>query len=160
MDNKDLKIQELIKIWQDLTPNYRLNKNGINRIKTLFRKYDFIDIKNAMEIASEQYIIFDNDDKPTLESYENAINKIGGICHVNSQGEEVKRLFYIKGIIRNRLTHYYNDAETDRLLTVAESWGVNNKELEEIACHVTSWTKFNEEMYNIIQLYKKEQNAT
>ena len=73
-----------------------------------------------------------------------AFNSIGRICGVMKAAEKdpgIERLFYIRGILRRRVS-YVNEKHCIVLLKDARDIGVNIDWLEQLAKEVTSWTQF------------------
>lgn len=73
-----------------------------------------------------------------------AFNSIGRICGVIKAAEKdpgIERLFYIRGILRRRLS-YVNDKHCIVLLKDARDGGIEIDWLEELSKQVTSWTQF------------------
>lgn len=73
-----------------------------------------------------------------------AFNSIGRICGVMKAAEKdpgIERLFYIRGILRRRLS-YVNDKQCIVLLKDARDAGINVDWLQEQAKDAKSWTQF------------------
>lgn len=73
-----------------------------------------------------------------------AFNSIGKICGVMKAAEKdpgVERLFYIRGILRRRLS-YVNEKACIVLLKDARDAGIDIDYLQELSKQVTSWTQF------------------
>jgi hypothetical protein len=99
---------KLKKYWEDLAPGYSINENGMLKIKKWAKAFPFDEILKAMDTAAEQYLVFD-DDVVTDESWRTAFNKVPAIVKVNQDAKlkpDLKNFFYIRAIIRNRLSYY------------------------------------------------------
>lgn len=73
-----------------------------------------------------------------------AFNSIGRICGVMKAAEKdpgIERLFYIRGILRRRLS-YVNEKACIVLLKDARDAGIDVDYLQELSKQVTSWTQF------------------
>lgn len=73
-----------------------------------------------------------------------AFNSIGKICGVMKAAEKdpgIERLFYIRGILRRRLS-YVNEKACIVLLKDARDAGIDIDYLQDISKQVTSWTQF------------------
>jgi hypothetical protein len=141
--------------WEDIAKGYSINENGMLKIKKLAKQYAYDEILRAMDTASEQYLVF-QDDVVTGESWEIAFNKIPAIIKVNRDTKEnpdLKDFFYIRGIIRNRL-NYYDPRLTLEWLEAARSWGASIDELKRIASTTRNWTSFSSDIDEIIEKYK------
>ena len=83
------------------------------------KKFELQVILDAMQTAVDQYLTF-NQGKPEQDSVEQAWGKVTGICRVRRK-EKAKPysrdLFYIRGILRNRV--YVNENYIMELLEEA-----------------------------------------
>jgi hypothetical protein len=140
----DNAIAELCSYWQELAPGYLVNDNGKKNIKKWTRAFTIPEITSAMDIAAEQYLEYESGDRVTSESLERAFDKISGICRVNRQAKDepdIRELYYIRGILRNRLS-YFDNGQALQYLKNARSWGVSLDTLRSIAYKTRSWTSF------------------
>jgi hypothetical protein len=115
------------------------------------------EILHAMDVAAEQYLEFGNTGLVTQASWEEAFNKIPGICRVTLASREdpdLRELYYIRGIARNNCG-YFNPGEAMELMKAARSWGVPLEELRRIAIHSRNWTRFRHDLYDVIDDYRK-----
>lgn len=138
----DEVITQLADFWSDIIPGYSLNENGLKSLKKLHRKYKIEEIMRAIKIASEQYLVFENE-SPTSESVELAWSKLSGICankRLEKDNPDLSRLYYIRGILRNRLS-YCNENIAIQLLKEALELNANLDSLEEHAKSARSWTQ-------------------
>ncbi|MBN1135855.1 MAG: HNH endonuclease [Anaerolineae bacterium] len=136
----------LAQIWANLVPGYGLNAAGQATLRKLVRRHGVPAVGEAMRIAAEHYLQYDAAGQPTQDSVELAWSKIGGICHLkekDAEDPELKQLYYIRGILRNRLS-YVNPWMAMKLLQQAREAGIELDELQDLACQVTSWTQFRE----------------
>jgi hypothetical protein len=109
-----------------------------------------------MDVAAVQYLKKGTDGRITEDSWEEAFSKIPGICRVaraSKDDPDVRELYYIRGILRNRLS-YLPERDCLELLKVARSWDVPIDELRPLACWVTSWSRFRNEVYELIDQQK------
>lgn len=153
----DQIITELSDYWSELVSGYYLTENGHNNLKRLMRKFELDEILAAMKIATDQYLKF-VDGEPTKESVEFAWKKVAGICTVNRRKKEnpgEARLYYIRGILRNRLS-YMDEDRALQLLRAALRANANLDSLEEFAKSVRSWTDWRMEMEYFIDQHKSQ----
>jgi hypothetical protein len=137
-------VDRLCAYWQDLAPGWVINDNGKKKLRQWLRKFSLDELIQAMNVAADQYLKFDQKNAVTNESWEEAFNKIPGICRVERASKDdpdIRDLYYIRGIARNR-SGYFDNAKALEWLKAARSWGVPIEELRQIACNATSWTKF------------------
>jgi DNA-binding transcriptional MerR regulator len=164
---RDIREDVLCKIcdyWNELAPGFVVNDTGKRKLSKWIRKFSLKEIIHAMDIAAEQYLIFDAEEEEsvTSESWEKAFSKIPGICRVERESKdnpEIKDLFYIRGIARNRCQYYFDDAEALKLLKIARSWDVPLSELRDIAACSTSWTRFKNQIHEAIERQQQEDDS-
>jgi len=145
-------IDQLSVFWSEQVPGYSLTDDGIKGLKKLKRKYELNEIMTAMKIATEQYLKFENG-SPTKESVELAWSKVGGICNNRRLAKDkpyMQKLFYIRGILRNRLG-YFDQNRGLRLLEDAIETGASIESLEKFAKDVRNWTEWRNGMEKFIE---------
>lgn len=144
------QIDEAARLWTELT-SWGLNDNGKKKLSTLLRRHGFAEVVEAMRISASQYL--ESDEKGfTQESVEHAFNKLKGIISVRQSQREkphLKDLFYIRGILRNRL-NYVRDWDIMPMLEEAYEAGASIDLLKRIARYCTSWTNWSEEMRELV----------
>lgn len=59
---------ELVSYIEEKIPGYSINASGLNKLKALFNKYDFDLLLECVDISCEQYLEYDDEDKPTKDS--------------------------------------------------------------------------------------------
>ena len=140
----DNLIQEISDFWEKKTVGYCLSENGKKGIKLLVKQFGFKEVIEAMDIAITEYLKF-NDDKLSPESVELAYNKIGGICKIRKEKKknpEVHEIYYIRGIVRNRLKNdgYYDENKALWLLKNAHKHNISIDDLKKftkkIKCYI------------------------
>lgn len=98
----------LISYMENKIQPYVLNKQCKIDMAKFFKKYKHSDILEAIDIASDKYLKFDNNDNLVEESIDEYLDKIGGIL-VNKNLPPIKsKLAYIKGIGKNRFKYWDN----------------------------------------------------
>lgn len=150
-DLDDEVITKLADFWSENVPGYHLNENGIKSLKKLNKKFELNEIMEAIKIAAEQYLKY-IEGEPTKESVELAWKKVGGICNTRLQEKknpDIKRLYYIRGILRNRLS-YLNEQVALQLLTQAVSLNADIDSLENHAKSVKNWTQWRQALQDYI----------
>jgi len=139
----DHVITQLSDFWSEHVPGYSLNENGIKGLKRLQKKFSIDEIMVAIKIATEQYLEYE-DRNPSKESVEQAWKKVGGICRMNSiekDNPNLKRLYYIRGILRNRLS-YCNETLALKLLQQALEANASLDSLETHAKLARNWSSW------------------
>jgi len=127
---------------------FTLNPKGKAHVKKLIAKYDLGKVLRALDIACDRYVEW-VDGHATKESIEIAYQKLGGVLAIENQDEDIKQLYYTRGILKRRL--YRIDEEACiRMLKEAHEAGVPVDELKAIAKHVKNWQHLNSCMYRVM----------
>lgn len=151
LDLDDSVTDQLASYWSEVVPGYSLNENGKKTLKKLRKTFEISEIMAAMKIAAESYLTF-HEAAPEQASVELAWKKIGGICHLSrleKESPDLKRLYYIRGILRNRLS-YVNEIMAMQLLREALSFGASIDSLENHSKEVKNWTQWRNGIENFI----------
>lgn len=137
--------------WNDLVPGYSLNENGLQNLRKWLSEYGFEELIQALQVATSQYIKYEvssEDPYPTKESVEFAFSKIPGVCITRKRMEKkpyLKDLYYIRGILRNRLS-YYNPDKALWLMEKAVRAGAQTEQIKDIAMTATNWSDFRQQL--------------
>lgn len=140
-------VDRLSGYWSDLAPGFSANDNGRKIIKRWLRHYNLDEILRAMDISAEQYLETDGNGQATGASWELAFSKIPGICRVDRESVEnpdLKELFYIRAIVRNKCERDYDASDCMEWLKAARSWDVPMQELRSIALQTRYYSHFTE----------------
>jgi HNH endonuclease len=142
----------LTSFWSDLIPGFSLNANGELELRKLRRRFSIEEIMDAMMISKEQYLVF-KDGQATQESVEVTWQKIGGICTIRQKDKDLpyaSDLYYVRGILRNRL-HYVNENEVMSLLRRAAALDASMDSLKDHAKATSSWTSWKDGIERFIE---------
>lgn len=144
-------VEKTSQFWSELVLSFGLNDNGKRTLKKLLTKFSVDEVMKAMRVASEQYIEYVAD-SPTPDSVEKAWNYVGRICSVAKAEKDrpyLRDLFYIRGILRNRLS-FTNDAVCIQLLEEAYLLDATVEDLREHSKTVRTWTEWRTGIENFI----------
>lgn len=149
---KTTLVDDLKDYWEELAPGFAITENGLKRIKKLLNEFGYEEIIKAMEASADGYLIFNNDSEMVTEkSWETAFSKIGGIAMVQKETKEnpeLKELFYIRGILRNRI-RYYDAGLSISLLKSARNIGVEIDDLKQLALTAYDMDEFEDGIKNL-----------
>jgi len=148
---EDDVIERLGKLWSDSVPGYSLNQTGAQSMRRLAKKYQIDEITAVIRTAATHYLRFESG-KPTQESVEEAWSKVAGICRLNKLEQtspDLKRLYYIRGIVRNRFD-YCNDVLALQLLRDAHEVNASVDSLESFAKSASCWSSWKSGMNEYI----------
>ncbi|MBO4509111.1 MAG: hypothetical protein J5747_10825 [Spirochaetaceae bacterium] len=142
-------IQKLTEYWELLGQNqFRLTDSGIKVIRDIKFSNSDDEILTAMDIAKKQYFKFENQ-MVTEESYTFAFSKIAGIIRGSKYDKsrpEINKLYYIRGILKNRIKYYFDENQAITILKEAYKSGLSIEELTEIAKRVRNWSGWKSEI--------------
>lgn len=134
-----LKMEKLIEVIGSKSAKFSPNERGKETIARWAKQYDFDELLSAIDRAFEIYFMEDDE-----ECWEKAFSKIPGIIkitRVSARKPYLPQLFYIRGILRNRLT-YMRDADVVPMLERAVELGLDLDHFTELAKRFRSWTQF------------------
>jgi hypothetical protein len=130
--------------YESAAIGWHLNDSGLNTARKLLKTFGLIAVLDAIELAGRQYIKIGEDGKAIAESVHSAWSKVGGICRMASQPEFMRKLYYARGILRNRI--YVNEAYVMQLMKKAVEGGMEPESIVELAKVVRNWTDFKNEL--------------
>lgn len=119
-----------------------------HEIRKWLRKHALSELLDAVETSFSQYMRVDDDGVPDDESVDKAFRYIPRIAvtRKSAAGKPyLPDLFYIRGILRNRL-HYVDERMCLTLLERAHLAGASIESLRSFARDVRNWTNFRSEI--------------
>ena len=134
---------------------YSLTQSGEKTFRKTIKKYGLSTVLDVIDIAVEQYAVYDGDEYITEQSIGKVFDMIDKVCNMKVVEKEkpyIKELLYIRGIVRNRM--YCNDPVALKLLERAHLAGASIQGLKDVALTVRNWTCFLDELTDFID--KKE----
>ncbi|WP_157266504.1 HNH endonuclease [Azohydromonas aeria] len=140
------QIDAIAKAWQSAVKGSWLTDNGLQQMRKLLKRHGLPRVLDAIDTAAEQYVVLNENGKATTESAELAISKVGGICALAGAPEDERRLYYVRGILNNRLS--YVPARLMGELKAALKAGVPVDDMVEEAKSCSSWTAFKNWLYD------------
>lgn len=136
---------ELADLWDKLVPGYRLSDNGILSLRKLVAKFSTLELSEAMRLSASQYLEYESgQETPTHVSVDKAWDYVPRICAMRRKQKEkpyLAKLFYIRGILRNRL-YYVREQGLIAYLGKAVESGVPIEAIQDLATRAGSWTQF------------------
>lgn len=141
--------QKIATYFEDQT-NFEVNDNGIKNIIKWMKKFSYLEILEAIDASVSQYVKND-----THEEVAHSFKMVPRICAVKKRqsetGEDISHLFYIRGILRNRL-YYCNDRTALELLKAADAMGLDEQDLKDIAVESRNWTEWKNTMHQAMEI--------
>ena len=120
-----------------------LTESGRCDLSKWIKKYGFQEVWDSAEISRGQYFVIDKEGELTPESASKAFKYIPRVAHnrqLNKEKPYLKDLFYIRGIVRNRM--YCDEKQCLELLETAHCSGVTIEDLKRVATTAKNWTLF------------------
>jgi hypothetical protein len=123
----------------------QVNPNGLDGLRKLVGKFGVDIVLRSLNEATVSYLKRSEDFTFTTESMKTAFDAIGPICGVLKKSETrpyLKKLYYIRGILRNRLS-YLNEWQAMKIMEEAiVIGGADVERIEDVAKEVRSWSQF------------------
>ncbi|MFN3169275.1 MAG: hypothetical protein ACE37E_01125 [Hyphomicrobiales bacterium] len=124
------------------------SQSGKAAIRKWLREYSLAEALYAVDEAFDIYMKWDGDDADT-DAWELAFAKIPGVLRVSRMSKDrpwLKKLFYIQGILRNRL-HNPKGNYIQALEEMVTEWVADTSMMEAEAKKATDWKEFNHAVY-------------
>jgi hypothetical protein len=102
----DEKNKKVFKYVNDLMITRSINDTGEANLVKLIKKFKLEDLLKAIDLSAEKYFRYDEDNQLTMDSASNFLDKIGGILYNMKQPLVFQKSSYIKGICKNRFSHF------------------------------------------------------
>lgn len=152
IDLDDQTVTELASVWQEYTPGYYLNSDGLKTLSKWIKTFTVIEILEAIRITTSQYLEYEQEETiPTQPSVEKAfafIPRIAKVRQLEAQRPWLKDLFYVRGILKNRFGKagygMLGDLEAARIV------GISIEELRLLACQSRSLYQFKQELQQLM----------
>lgn len=141
---ESLKVEKIVSVI-NAKGSLKLNDAGVEIVAGYVKKHPFDELLHATDESFRIYFKGDTD------SWVTAVKKIGGVLKIARASQDkpyLKRLFYIRGILRNRV--YVNEGNVMGILEGAHLAGASLEDLERQAATCQSWTRFIEYCYAIL----------
>lgn len=138
-------VERLCAYWESYTPGISVNENGRRHLLEWVRTYSLEELTYGMDVAAAHYLRTDREGRIIPESWENAFWKIRGVCRTEralKDEPDLRDLYYIRGILKNKCMHYFNKVQALNGLKAARSWGISIAELRDIALQTKNWNHF------------------
>jgi len=124
------------------------NDGGIREMEKWLLKFTFAELLAAISISFPQYLRLDDKGEELDGTWSKAFNMVPRIAKIQREGglsENMKAIFYIRGILRKRL-NYVNEGALIPMLKDAAAAGVDLEDVKAIAKECRSWTQFQNDL--------------
>ena len=157
-DIDDLEIGLICDEMENHCAHFGVNDTGKSLIKRWLKKFSIEEILKAVDASFTSYCRCEApDDDAHAESWNKAFDYIPRVANVNRRGgysEEERRVFYIRGILRNRV--YVNERMYIDMMKEALSKKVCLDGVEDLAKTCRSWTVFRDAIFRFNQDHEAE----
>jgi transcriptional regulator with XRE-family HTH domain len=141
----DDTLKQIVAYWNSKIQGFSLTDAGVSTVERWMGDYSTEEILGAIDVSARQYLRFSNEGSYAIESVREAFEKIPGICFVNRRAKEqpeIRDLYYVRGLLRNRIGGHFDNHKAIQWLSSAFREGVPVDELRGVALAVSSWTQF------------------
>jgi hypothetical protein len=146
--------------WGRIVENrVSLTAHGKDGVRKLIKQFGVDLVLRAMREAVDSYCERDEKGEYTKESIDHAYSKLRGVARVLRDSAErpyLKQLFYIRGILRNRL-NYVDDRLVISLMEECAQLNVDLDDLERIAKTTRNWSSFRSVLDRYIAEHKAQE---
>lgn len=157
---KEEVIDRLVDHWQQKAPGWNVSQHGRTQLQKLTQKYGVDEILEAMDIAARTYLRFDEHGEVTSESWDEAFDKLPGICYnrrLQDRHPEIYQINYIRAMLRKSF-YYVNESWARELLEEAFSYGADFEEMKQLARSCRNWSEWRDEMLAFINDQRRRRN--
>jgi HNH endonuclease len=153
-------LAKLAKRWSSLCEGaVALTPTGMDHLRRFMKEHGIELVMQAMQESLLTYGRREGDDhQHTKESLDTAFGAIGRVAKVLRRSKTkpyLKRLFYIRGILRKRLD-YLNEYMLMDLMEEAVGRGIDLDSMESFAKRVSSWTQFKNSIEDYIREHRDD----
>lgn len=156
-DIAEQAVQHAVDAFNAVSDNtVTVNDRGRATLRKLIRQHGLSNVLEAISIARTQYVEVNADGSFTTESVQLAFTKVPGICRYKNISEDEKRLFYIRGICRNRFDRCV-DWECLQLLKNAHAEGASIEYLTKLTLDTARWSTWKRWLGEVIEEHRADQ---
>lgn len=144
-DVDDYATEQIAEYWSQLTPGWHLNELGKKNVRKLIKKHNVANVMSAMREAADEHVVLVGEPPvATEESQRAALDAVPGICRLRSLYAEkphMRRLFYIRGILRRR----FDDCDEQEIIHMLErgfDLGLSIDGMEEVSKSCSSYRRY------------------
>lgn len=153
---KDLDSEAVVTLVDEIEAameTREVNEHGERSVRKWFKKYGYTLLSECIERAAEQYLQFDDEgncEDKSAQKFFSMIPRIAANKMKFGDDPDMARLYYARGILRNRLSYCDDQAAIEFLIAANEIVG-DPEEFVDIAKAVKNWTQFRKLMARIIE---------
>ena len=145
MSMEDIKIKMLNDTWRRFITE-DLSACQIRLLRPIINRYEMPLLLDSLEASLSQYLVFDKKGNAKEESIQKALGYIESIAKNKKRAEKnphLKRLYYARGILRNRFKgQYFDDKKIIIQLDKTYRKGASTEEIVELCKYCNNWSHF------------------
>lgn len=129
-----------------------VNEQGERSIRKWFKKYGYTLLSECIELSASQYLRFDDEgncEDQAAQKFFSMIPRIAANKMKFGDDPDMARLYYARGILRNRLSYCNDQLAIDLMIAANEVIG-DPEELVELSKQVRNWSQFRDRLNTII----------
>ena len=140
----EITLSAVVNAWNHEVHPWELSETGKKSLQKLITKYGAEKLLNAIQSSCSTYIKRDKKGVATKKSVKNAFDKITLFLKMNTLSDHRREFFYIRGILRNRLSYYsdYHHCYSMELMEDAYAAGIPIEDIKNLATSVKNWSEF------------------
>lgn len=153
---EDFQLDKLVEYFEERVWDIaKISDKGRESLRVDVKKYGIEFVMSCIDKSIDYYF------KGDYDSAAVSFNKIPGICRSEKSREkdpDKPRLYYIRGIMRNRF-HYCDDRKAIMMLTAARKSGVDVDDMEELAKEARNWAEFRDALDEMVSYLTRGDDA-
>jgi hypothetical protein len=146
MNVEDLAVDSIVQVLNERMGDRSVSEYGQKIVRKWLKKYTLPEILEAVDLAVTQYYVDDSESAAKVFDY---IPRIAFRKKIDKDNPELGKLYYIRGIARNRID-YFDDVRGMKLLKEAFEAGVSIEELKDATLHAWSWSGWQCTLYDLM----------
>lgn len=156
-----LVLDSIVDLVSERMIGHGVSERGIESIKKLVKKHKYNILCESIETAADQYLEIGDDGKHTQDSCEKYLSLIPRIAANKEKygdDKDIQKLFYARGVLRNRVRVYNDHVALDLLKSAYELTG-DADALIDMAKSVNSWASFKSEIGDLLAHFEESCEA-
>ena len=146
--------ERLASFWSECCPGWSLNEGCQRKLREFERRFGLDEVMEAMQTATDRYLLYGVDGKVTKESVMAAWEKIGGILVTRKRERDnpdlpLHDLYRLRARCRGKY-NYWGEQYGWRLILDAIQAGATTEQLGYIIDDESSWTYWRQHMEDLI----------
>ena len=149
----DKSLKAIVDVWEREVSPWKLNEGEKKIIAKLLKKHGLEKLLDAVQSSCNTSLKYDRKGRVIKKSVATAFDKITLYLKLQNLPEQAKHFYYIRGILRNRLSYFseFNYSYSLELMEEAFSAGISIDEMKHLATTVDNWEEFSLSLTDLIE---------